>query len=124
MYSSRTFIIPVVLFTLVYNIPKFFELRVKTTCQELPTGDIKSENISDIRSENDEFIRNLTKQIDNRTDCNGTDRLIIEPTELRTNRTYITVYIMWMNLIVQVLIPFVLLIFLNFRVLFIYLFIY
>ena len=29
VYTSRTFIIPVVVFTLFYNIPKFFELQVK-----------------------------------------------------------------------------------------------
>ena len=30
VYSTRTFVIPVVLFTVCYNIPKFFELRTET----------------------------------------------------------------------------------------------
>ena len=30
MYSTRTFVVPVVVFTVAYNVPKFFELRTKT----------------------------------------------------------------------------------------------
>ena len=29
MYSTRTFVIPVLVFTIVYNVPKFFELTVE-----------------------------------------------------------------------------------------------
>ena len=29
VYSTRTFVIPVIVFTLIYNVPKFFELEVE-----------------------------------------------------------------------------------------------
>ncbi len=40
----------------------------------------------------------------------------IMPTKFRTNWIYIRVYILWMNMIVLILIPFVLLLYLNLKV--------
>ena len=37
----------------------------------------------------------------------------VEPTDMRKNSLYIRVYILWMNLFVQIVIPFMLLIILN-----------
>ena len=34
-YKSRSFIVPVVIFTFIYNIPKFFELYVKRICPQV-----------------------------------------------------------------------------------------
>ena len=39
-----------------------------------------------------------------------------EPTGMRTDPLYIRVYILWMNLIVQIVVPFALLVFLNIRI--------
>ena len=43
-------------------------------------------------------------------------KLSILPTDFRTNWIYIRVYILWMNMIVMILIPFVLLLYLNLQV--------
>ena len=43
-------------------------------------------------------------------------KLSILPTKFRTNWIYIRVYILWMNMIVMILIPFVLLLYLNIQV--------
>jgi hypothetical protein len=43
-------------------------------------------------------------------------KLSIMPTELRTNWIYIRVYILWMNMLVMIIIPFVLLFYLNLQV--------
>ena len=40
----------------------------------------------------------------------------IEPTRMRTDPLYIRVYILWMNLIVQIVVPFALLVFLNIKI--------
>ena len=43
-------------------------------------------------------------------------KVSILPTEFRTNWIYIRVYILWMNMIVMIIIPFVLLFYLNLQV--------
>ena len=40
MYSTRTFVIPVLLFTVLYNVPKFFEL----TLEHVPVDHVVSGN--------------------------------------------------------------------------------
>ena len=87
-YTSRTFIIPVAVFTLIYNVPKFLEIRVATVCPE-----------------------------HNSEECRDDEAIYtIEPTRMRTNPVYIRVYILWMNLIVQIVIPIVLLVFLHIKI--------
>ncbi len=85
MYSTRTFVIPVVLFTVCYNVPKFFELtaeKVHNSC------------------------------------ANGNSTLIwtYKLTKMRSNPNYIRIYILWMNLFIQILGPFVILTILNLKV--------
>lgn len=86
VYSTKTFIIPVISFSILYNIPKFFELTVEEDHFHL-----------------DEDGRNVTM-------------LKLKPTELRKNPIYIRVYILWMNIIFHILGPFVVLGILNYRV--------
>ena len=97
---------PVILFTLLYNLPKFFELYVKKSYLT------KTLNCSDILSNPDDY----TEHFDNCTfnemgnvtipdlDENQEPRysISIAPTVLRGNRIYIRVYTLWLNLIVQV----------------------
>ena len=45
-YTSRTFIVPVLLYALLYNIPKFFELR--TTCAESNTTSLYSPEFDNV----------------------------------------------------------------------------
>ena len=105
------------IFTLVYNLPKFFELYVKKDIL------IKSMNCTDILGEEtiyEEYKANCTEDISqqfNVTDLDQNDqpqyKISIAATEIRINRIYIRVYILWLNLIVQIIVPFVLLIVLN-----------
>ncbi|TRY71961.1 hypothetical protein TCAL_14087 [Tigriopus californicus] len=103
-FSSGIFIIPVLLFTAAYNIPKFFELYVE----------------EEIICFNDERFDNATAPYTDPLDCedplNHTIQLHILPTDLRTNSTYIRVYILWMNFLIQIIIPFILLIVLNIKI--------
>ena len=49
--------------------------------------------------------------------CNGTaQQLSIAPTAMRTDETYIRVYILWLSLIVQIVVPFFLLGVLNAKI--------
>ena len=79
------YIIPIVTFSLVYNLPKFFELKTGERLEYVNfTG--HSETIS---------------------------RYTIEPTELRTDELYIKIYCIWMNFVFMGAGPFFLLIILN-----------
>lgn len=93
-----------VIFTAVYNVPKFFELYVK----------------EEVICFNDEHFDNVTTPYSDPTQCqdplNYTIQLHILPTDMRKNSTYIRVYILWMNLLIQIIIPFILLIVLNIKI--------
>ena len=108
------------IFTLVYNLPKFFELYVKKDVM------LKSVDCLEIM-ENQSYIEyrhNCTTTTDdwedqkvNVTVLDHNDepqyKISITATDLRINRIYIRVYILWLNLIVQIIVPFVLLTVLN-----------
>ena len=79
----RRYIIPIVAFSICYNLPKFFELRTVLETDE--------------------------EEAANSTTSNYT----IEPTAMRINEVYIKVYCIWMNFVFMGLGPFCLLIGLN-----------
>ena len=115
-YTSKTFILPVMIFTLVYNLPKFFELYVKKDIM------IKSVNCTDIIEDPaySEYKENCTENLAEMINVTVLDqndqpqyKISIGATDMRINRIYIRVYIIWLNLIVLVIVPFVLLIVLN-----------
>ena len=119
-YTSKTFVLPVMIFTLVYNLPKFFELYVKKDVM------LKSVDCAEIMADQSylEYRPNCTidtedwaQQKVNVTVLDQNDepqyKISITATDLRINRIYIRVYILWLNLIVQIIVPFVLLIVLN-----------
>ena len=91
-------VIPIVSFAILYNIPKFFELRTKIPGVLDPT---------------------LTKY--NGTFLNGTmeppsaddDQFSIIPTDMRLNNYYYYIYCMWLNFFSMGLFPFLVLIILN-----------
>ena len=56
---SKTFVLPVIIFTILYNVPKFFELYVK---EEVMT---KTLNCTEVLSE-DLYYGNMGCQISNR----------------------------------------------------------
>ena len=83
--------IPVLVFTLVYNVPKFFELYT----ERVPVDEAGRELINSTLAE-----------------ANWT-MIVLRPTELRLDEWYIRIYILWMNFVLQIIGPFILLIVLN-----------
>eukprot|EP00095_Tigriopus_kingsejongensis_P005175 maker-scaffold237_size242172-snap-gene-1.31 protein:Tk05175 transcript:maker-scaffold237_size242172-snap-gene-1.31-mRNA-1 annotation:"fmrfamide receptor" len=115
VYSTRTFVIPVVVFTILYNVPKFFELTV-ITVPMFGSGAIANESSSDINATLGFYSydnETETYELDNYT---GPLMYELKPTTLRLDRLYIRVYILWMNLLLLILGPFIVIIILNFRV--------
>ena len=102
MYSTKTFVIPVICFSILYNISKFFELDViEEKTLTLPNGTMlyASTLNNETLDQYDEASMNVT--------------YILQPTKLRLDSMYITIYILWMNLIFNILGPFLLLATLN-----------
>ena len=85
-YRGTTFILPVVLFAFLYTIPKFFELRLSWK----PVGNTTQEGAG-----NESIIVEIPK---------------LEATAMRKDKTYIRVYLICMNFLVQIIIPFAILI--------------
>ena len=97
IYSTKTFVIPVVLFTTLYNVPRFFELQLLE--KRMAWNGTHLHNVNETTVMND----------------NVTMVLEFGPTELRKNPYYIRIYIQYMNIIFKLIGPFLLLGFLNFR---------
>eukprot|EP00094_Tigriopus_californicus_P009763 TCALIF_09412-PA protein Name:"Similar to FR FMRFamide receptor (Drosophila melanogaster)" AED:0.27 eAED:0.27 QI:370/0/0.5/0.5/0/0/2/0/357 len=93
-WSSRVYVIPIVSFALLFNLPKFFEL--KTVHMSIignssnSTGELTCEDLVD-----DNCV------------------ITIRPTALRLNNIYLTYYYGWFNSILNGFIPFFTLIILN-----------
>ena len=98
-YRSTSYILPVVLFSLVYTIPKFLELRLV---------DEKEERCR-------QLLENTGTPCTNNTYSELSGRVMIVPTSLRENKVYVRIYLGWTNFIVQILIPFTILVILNFK---------
>jgi len=98
-WPAKVLVIPIVAFAVLYNIPKFFELRTKVPGEEY---DNIVETLGDINS----------------TVLNGTmeplevDTYGIAPTVMRMNPYYVKIT-MWLNFLLMGLGPFILLISLN-----------
>merc|ERR1719206_32498 len=87
-WSSSIYIIPTVIFSIVYNIPKFMELttevRTKTVIAEDP-------------------------EVENKT----LEAIVVVATKLRQNTNYVQLYVIYMNLIFNGIIPLMTLVILN-----------
>ncbi|TRY77947.1 hypothetical protein TCAL_09774 [Tigriopus californicus] len=106
------FIVPVITFSILYNVPRFFEWRTVSEVVEIPC----QQRI---------FVTNDTNLVpgevflatdENILDSNCTDfvtNISLQARSLRKHPLYIAVYINWMNFIINLLIPIVGLIYLN-----------
>ena len=94
------YILPTVIFAIIYNIPKFFELTVNS-----------EHNVTNTSMNKDGFINNLVRSMDENDTLDVGEK--IGPTSLRLHPLYIKVYLIYLNLITHGIIPFVLLIVLN-----------
>ena len=84
-WSVKMMVIPLVVFSFLYNTPKFFELYA------IVPGDIETSNGTEVKSTKYE----------------------IGVSSFRLNFYYYNIYCMWMNFFLMGLIPFVILIVLN-----------
>ena len=85
--------IPVLVFTLVYNVPKFFELYTERVAVDAAGHELPNSTLAE---------------------ANWT-MTVLRPTKLRLDEWYIRIYILWMNLLLHIIGPFILLIVLNVR---------
>ena len=134
-WPSLGYILPIIIFSLIYNIPKFFELQVKTLrtddgiislCQELH---INEEYISD-DTDDPVILENPSSDNCNESSfddsnmvkitvifhslCHGIFQVEkIAATSLRMNPIYIKLYLIYLNFFIHGVIPFTLLIILN-----------
>ena len=95
------YILPVISFSVMYNIPKFFDLKVEERPLEFEDSSNCSRNTS-----------NDTSQ----SDCEKKIQVQIEPTSIRNNEAYILWYINVSNLLVTSVIPFLLLTYFNYKI--------
>lgn len=86
-WTAKMYILPIMAFSFVYNIPKFFEYII-----EEPAGQPRHSPNS------------TTKE---------PSMLSLERTEMRENVYYATIYLGWMNFVIMAIVPFTLLLTLN-----------
>ena len=105
--STKIYIPVIVIFSIIYNIPKFLELKVCDA--EALTARIRTTN---------DALKKLDKSIlvddgmQNTSFSNCTNEGYIA-TDLRLDTDYYSIYLFWMNLIVMGVIPFLIIIILN-----------
>jgi len=93
-FSSRHFVVPVVVYSIVFNLPKFFEL--KTSC-----------------SSSSPFSTSNSSQ-PGWSSCPEEDQKIhLEAREIRTNSWYLNIYMLWLSTIFNIILPIIALVLLN-----------
>jgi len=100
--ASKFYILPILVFSIIYNVPKFFELKVGVVENE----DIwpKSTNLSSFNNTIIEFADPSTTLYS------------LEPSTLRLSSSYIKAYLIILNLITHCVLPITLLVLLNLAV--------
>ena len=96
-WNAPIYFIPILSFAVIYNIPKFFELK---WCDS-------TDNISTNGTVNSTCHTNNSSELTNN----------IVPTDMRTDPIYFQVYFVWCNFIINGIIPFIVLITLNILIL-------
>ena len=120
-WSSKRYIWPIVVFSLLYNIPKFFELYALSCIANKLIEGMPSNNktaIISIEKISSSCNKHLTPTLDTvkQIPIEITQYFIL-PTILRVNSSYISIYAIWMNLIFMGIFPVLILIASNFRIL-------
>jgi len=104
-YSSMHFILPVVLYSVLYNLPKFFELT--TACPAATKQGITFNETSS--SEDLQIVLNSSLA---EGSCRYWERNLV-PSPLRRSYWYLNIYLLWLNTILNIIIPIISLIVLN-----------
>ena len=109
--STKTYIICIIIFSFIFNIPKFFELK---TCHNF-LEDTRGLDINSLNLERS-ITSNSMSDLKTETDLNCTKEGY-KATNLRLNSVYYSIYLFWMNLVFMGIIPYVTLVVLNSRIL-------
>ena len=109
--SSKIYVIPIFSFAIIYNIPKFFEIRTVAEFVTYTNHTIKKD--LDITKE-----ENYSKNIEDNEAPSSTWEYTFEPTELRKNILYYGIYHIGCEMIFQFIVPLILLFIANFSILF------
>ena len=126
----KCYILPISLFSILYNIPKFLELRVTWLTDLGVTVVYSSVNIWDVNvtdvcqpgpcphngslcADNVSLSPALMVNM-SEPETGSPELLSIEATELRLNPDYVKFYLIYFNFFISSLIPFILLIIMNF----------
>ena len=106
-WKAKLYIWPIVIYSVVYNLPKFFEIQTSVNSSSPLSTKHPPPDISPIIDHlGDPF--NSSMNTKNLTTTYG-----IKPTSLREDLNYISIYMIWINFILMGFVPFTLLIVLN-----------
>ena len=107
----KSYISPVIAFSMAFSIPKWFEIEFAT---ENMTTNVMMMNISKDLIENETLARNYSRY--HGTYVSETNLSFAKPTEFRLNDIYVLLYTNIARILVQGIIPFICLSFLNYRI--------
>eukprot|EP00092_Neocalanus_flemingeri_P002178 GFUD01002318.1.p1 GENE.GFUD01002318.1~~GFUD01002318.1.p1 ORF type:complete len:248 (-),score=47.87 GFUD01002318.1:746-1489(-) len=112
-WSSWNYILPVSAFSIIYNIPKFFELTTETrtfteytnfTRPSMISNLTEVDGVGEVQTLNTSDMQNISAEV---------QMIAVVATSLRQNTYYVQVYLIYMNLFLNGLIPLVALVILN-----------
>ena len=112
-YKSKFFVLPIILFSVAYTIPKFFEFRLSTvpnpySSTGLPTAN-KNDSTLTVTEDGD-------LDLDDDLDLTPSTMTILVVTPFRKSKLYIRIYLVWLNLFTQILLPFLVLVVMNYKI--------
>ena len=110
IFCTRIFVIPVVLFVTLYNIPHFFHIE----SWGMNATHMYNGTYHQIPDRNGTAMKIYFKDNPEEFRKRGIWEWWMVPTTLRNNETYVKIYINYMNLAFNMIIPFLVLLILNF----------
>ena len=125
-WSFKKYILPIITFSFVYNIPRFFELKTEVKEIEKLSAGNYSESMDNKNSLIDENINKMRNTLaPSNSFLNHSESITqhisynynIVPTEMRTDTYYYSIYYIWTNFLVMGLFPYFILMTLNIRTL-------
>ena len=111
-WSARRYIIPILVFSVLYNLPRFFSLETVLCVNGKFERPSFSANQDQPTTNTSAF--NMT---DGKRECEYDDVVYIRPTALRRSPQYYDIYLFWIDLFVMILVPISFLVFLNVKIL-------
>ena len=104
-WPSKNIILPIILFSITYNIPKFYELKVVTARDTIEHSSNDNQTVS---TENYETHRDNSSYEEYYQ-----ENVSILPTNMRLNSWYIKIYLIYINMVTHGIIPMLTLTILN-----------